>query len=126
MEGKGIPPSLLFFQEHYVSTFEARTLANLKREMNRLQVNNSGHLDTFWPCEGRYNMQDAIFFKSEDQIHRRIVRIVTAIDLSKYVVDFVAYADLTASVRFRAKPIDLHIKQGYAPISDLEDHEVRQ
>jgi len=107
------------------SLFEAGKLANLTREMNRLELDILGVAETWWPGVGECNVDGGVFFYSgnEDPKHRKGVGIIITKELLKSVVDFVPYSDRTTLLKLRARPSDLNIIQVYAPTADLPDHD---
>jgi hypothetical protein len=104
--------------------FQKGKLENIKKEMQRLQVNVLGLSEVRWMGAGSFTTDNFTLFYSGGDQHERGVGILLNKETFKSVKGFWAVLDRVILIKLHGKPFNISIIQGYAPTADYDDDAV--
>jgi hypothetical protein len=101
--------------------FQKGKLENIKKEMQRLQVNVLGLSEVRWMGAGSFTTDNFTLFYSGGDQHERGVGILLDKETSKSMKGFWAVSDRVILIKLHGKPFNISIIQGYAPTIDYDE-----
>jgi endonuclease/exonuclease/phosphatase family metal-dependent hydrolase len=113
-----------------VGTWNVRTmrtkgkLENLKREIQRAEINVLGLSEVRWKGQGDFMSDDYRIIYSGGEKGQRGVAMILDRTVGERVSKIIQYSERLMLIRVKAEPVDLVLVQVYMPTSDSEDVEV--
>jgi len=101
--------------------FQKGKLENIKKEMQRLQLNVLGLCEVRWTGAGSFRTDNFTLFYSGGDQHERGVGILLDKETSKSVKGFWATSDRVLLIKLNGKPFNISIIQAYAPTADCNE-----
>ena len=119
------------YKEQYcIGTWNVRSMNQgklevVKQEMARVNVDILGISELKWTGMGEFNSDDHyIYYCGQESLRRNEVAIMVNKRVRNAVIGGNLKHDRMISVRFRGKPFNITVIQGYAPTSNAEEAEV--
>jgi hypothetical protein len=113
-----------------VGTWNVRTmlrkgkLENVKREMNRMNIDVLGVSEVRWKGNGDFISDGMRVIYAGGEESQRGVAVILNCEAAKRVVKIVQHSDRLILVKLEAKPVNMVIVQVYMPTTDHEDDAV--
>jgi len=113
-----------------IGTWNVRTmlptgkLENVKREMERAQLNILGLSEVRWKGEGDFTSDDIRVIYGGGKESQRGVAVLLDKETAKSVIKVIYHSDRLLLVKLKAEPVDLLVIQVYMPTSAYKDEEI--
>ena len=108
------------------SLLSAGKLANVIKEMNRLNIKILGISETKWPGVKQFDSEDhlVLCFGAEDNKPQTYgTAFIIHKDLAKYSIHFTPFSERLAMIQLAEQHINLNIIRAYAPTAEKSDDE---
>ena len=122
-----VPKRLKFGTWNVKTLIQAGKLENLKKEMERMEINILGIAEMRWPgsaCakSGLYT----VIYSGKESSAESGVGIIISERLSRTLLGYIAISDRVVAAKFNASPFDLFIIQVYAPTALADDADIEK
>ena len=104
--------------------FEKGKLDNMKREMERVNINILGVSEVRWTGAGLITSDKHTIIYSGGEKHEKGVGIIMDEAISKTIIGYHAISDRVLLVKLKGQPININIIQVYAPTSESSDEDI--